>query len=338
MLEFNNFTEAYLGLAREVFYHPDFTVSPRGLEVKEKLGMCFKINNPRARIPFVSGRKFSISYMIAELLWYLSGNNSTEWISYYSSFWKKISDDGNTANSAYGARIFKPNSVIANFRFSQWDYVKEELQNDADSRRAVIHIRVPDDSIDAKLDVPCTLALQFFIRDHKLHMVTHMRSSDLILGLAYDVPAFTFFQELLAYELGVELGTYIHFSNSLHIYRKHYEMVENFLQTDEVENAKLLAISRGSMKKMLSVPPLKELLLFEKATRGSMGHSEIMGFLDEFTTVENDDLNYWMDWGKILVYDRLKKLGFTQEAIEIRNSTSYVGYHDMYHKLKERKL
>jgi len=334
MLEFNNFTEAYLGLAREVFYHLDFTASPRGLEVKEKLGMCFKIKDPLARIPFIPERKFSISYMIAELLWYLSGNNSTEWISYYSSFWKKISDDGNTANSAYGARIFKPNSVIANFRFSQWDYVKRELQDDSDSRRAVIHIRVPDDSIDAKLDVPCTLALQFFIRDKKLYMITHMRSSDLILGLAYDVPAFTFFQELLAFELGVEVGEYIHFSNSLHIYRKHYKMVESFLQMDEAENTKLLAISRGSMKKISSTPPLRELLLFEKAVRESVSHSEIMDFLDEFRTIESDDLNYWLDWGKIIGYDRLKKLGFIEEAMGTLDSTSYVGYH----RLKGRKL
>jgi hypothetical protein len=193
---------------------------------------------------------------------------------------------------------------------------------------------VPDDSIDAKLDVPCTLALQFFIRDKKLYMITHMRSSDLILGLAYDVPAFTFFQELLAFELGVEVGEYIHFSNSLHIYRKHYKMVESFLQMDEAENTKLLAISRGSMKKISSTPPLRELLLFEKAVRESVSHSEIMDFLDEFRTIESDDLNYWLDWGKIIGYDRLKKLGFIEEAMGTLDSTSYVGYH----RLKGRKL
>ena len=326
MLTYDNFTECYLDLAQKIYNNPDFVVSPRGLEVKEKLGICFKIRNPRHRIPFVPRRKFSISYMIAELLWYISGNNSTEWISYYSSFWKKISDDGMTANSAYGARIFIPNKAIADSGFSQWDYVKEELRTDPDSRRAVIHIRVPEDSITATLDVPCTLALQFFIRDQKLHMVTHMRSSDLILGLAYDVPAFTFFQELLAFELGIDLGEYIHISNSLHVYQKHYKMVSEFLQSDAMENSKLRAISRGPMVPMSDIPPLRELLLFEKAVRESTSHNEIIGFLDEFMTIENDDLNYWMDWGKILIYDRLKKLGFTNEAMGVLNSTSYVGY------------
>ena len=112
-----------------------------------------------------------------------------------SSTQDKISDDGLTANSAYGARIFKKNKIIANETLNQWEYVKNELMNDPDSRRAVVHIRVPQDSATAKLDVPCTLTLQFFIRDKKLHMIVNMRSSDIIFGLTYDVPAFTLFQE-----------------------------------------------------------------------------------------------------------------------------------------------
>ena len=111
-------------------------------------------------------------------------------------------------------------------------------------------------------------------------------------------------------------------------------MVESFLQLDETENTKLLAISRGSMKKISSTPPLRELLLFEKAVRESVSHSEIMDFLDEFRTIESDDLNYWLDWGKIIGYDRLKKLGFIEEAMNTLDSTSYVGYH----RLKGRKL
>ena len=74
-------------------------------------------------------------------------------------------------------------------------------------------------------DVPCTLTLQFFIRDGKLHQIASMRSSALIFGISYDVPAFTFFQEMFANELNVELGTYVHISNSLHVYERHFDML-----------------------------------------------------------------------------------------------------------------
>jgi len=215
---YQSFTHCYISLVRNVYENPSFEASPRGQKVKEILGASFTILNPRDRIPYVAGRKFSVPYMVAELLWYLSGNNQTEWISKYSSFWKNISDDGETANSAYGARLFRRHDKIAQGRLNQWQYVIDELTHDPDSRRAVMHLRVPDDSVDAKLDVPCTLALQFFIRDGALHQVVNMRSSDVIFGIAYDIPAFTLFQELLANELGIGFGTDTHTSNSLHIY------------------------------------------------------------------------------------------------------------------------
>ena len=218
MKVYKNFTECYIDLVRRVYTEPEYVSSPRGLKVKECLGASFAIANPLERIPYVPVRKFSIPYMIAELLWYLSAENSTEWIANYSSFWRNISDDGVTANSAYGARIFKEHPWIAEGVLNQWEFVKEELKDDPDSRRAVIHIRTPVDSVKAKLDVPCTLTLQFFIRDEKLNLVVNMRSSDVILGIAYDIPAFTLMQELLAKELGTDVGHYMHTSNSLHIY------------------------------------------------------------------------------------------------------------------------
>ena len=155
MKAYANFTEAYVDIIKDVYNNPDYVSSPRGMKVKEIIGYQFKILNPRNRIPYVPGREFSIHYMVAELLWYLSGNDSTDWISNYSAFWSKISDDGKTANSAYGARIFKPHDRIAGpvkHDWTQWNYVVEELKSDPDSRRAVIHIRSPHDSILANLD------------------------------------------------------------------------------------------------------------------------------------------------------------------------------------------
>ena len=327
---YDSFTECYLDLADQVYNDPDFISSPRGQRVREKLAVKFQIKDPRSRIPFVPARKFSSHYMIAELLWYLSAEDSTEWISNYSSFWKKISDDGLTANSAYGARIFKPHMRIAGGELIQWDYVHKELTNDRDSRRAVIHIRSPWDSVHATLDVPCTLALQFFIRDDKLHLVASMRSSDLILGIAYDVPAFTFMQELLAVQLGVGLGTYTHVSNSLHIYERHFDMVEKMLRPDNRNQSIMSQVSRGNMPPLMtSLPPIHELYLFEKALQASGTPGEIDELLEELTTIDIHlrHIDYWLDWGKVLASHRLKKLGFKQGSIEMLNSTSYVGYH-----------
>jgi len=50
-----------------------------------------------------------------------------------------------------------------------------------------------------------------------------MRSNDVWLGMPYDIWCFTCIQILIAQELGVEVGSYIHQPGSLHLYEKNWE-------------------------------------------------------------------------------------------------------------------
>ena len=333
MKSYNNFSEAYVDIVRDVYLTPEFSSSPRGMKVKENLGYQFRLTNPLHRIPYVKGRDFSIHYMVAELLWYLSGNDETSWISNYSSFWDKISDDGKTANSAYGARIFRqhPYQGTSEDGWTQWKYVKEELKSDPDSRRAIIHIRMPQDSKNARLDVPCTLSLQFFLRSDKLHMVVSMRSSDVILGLAYDVPAFTLLQELLAFELSNELGLrvglgdYIHLSASLHLYERHFGMAEKILEEDLKEDYSKIS----QMPSMPCTPPVQDLLSFESVIRSSINSSEVL------QSCQNINSNsYWKDWCYILASHRALKLNDKNLSNELIKNTEFSGYHFFQKKEK----
>lgn len=313
MLVFENFTACYLRLVEMLWERPEFEAFPRGLKVKENLCASFEIKNPRHRIPFVEGRDFSMGYMVAELLWYLSGNDSTAWISNYSSFWKNISDDGKTANSAYGARLLKNNPKIAQGRINQWEYVLDELTRDPDSRRAIMHIRVPDDSIDAKLDVPCTLALQFFIRDSKLHLVVNMRSSDVIFGLAYDVPAFTVLQEIMAMQLCVGLGSYRHVSNSLHLYERHFEMASRILEREATLKSLDIADAFGPMHPLDSFfasgadmeKKIGELFEFESIVRSCNTAVEVNDALEKANFHHESHMS---DWAKSLAFHRIRKI------------------------------
>ena len=331
MKAYQNFTEAYVDILKDVYNNPEFVSSPRGMKVKEILGYQFKILNPRHRIPYVPAREFSIYYAVAELLWYLSGNDSTDWISNYSAFWSKISDDGRTANSAYGARIFKPHDRVAKVldsAWTQWDYVVNELKSDSDSRRAVIHIRSPQDSILAQLDVPCTLSLQFFLRNDRVHMIASMRSSDVILGLAYDVPAFTIFQELLAIQLTKELGRpiglgeYTHLSASLHVYERHFKMVEKILDEDTRRDyADIL-----EMPPMPDDPPLDELMAFEANVRRLGSVSLVENELLTATSMGRLSDSYWKDWCKVLASHRVNKLKESTVATNLLLATDFKGY------------
>lgn len=183
-----------------------------GQVIGEVLNAITIITDPTRNILTSSIRKMPVRYAVGELLWYLSGSNKLEDIKRYSKAWENLSDDGETVNSAYGYRIFKQ------FGFNQWEHVKNLLKADPSSRQAVIHIKDP--SCEPTKDLPCTVCLQYFIREGKLYATTYMRSNDIWLGFPYDVFSFTCLQTLLAMELGVELGTYTHIAGSLHCYAR----------------------------------------------------------------------------------------------------------------------
>lgn len=201
---------------------------PRGMKIKECLGVSFTLANPRNRITRNHLRKMSLSFAYGEFLWYLRGSDRLDVIQYYSKMYSNFSDDMSTVNGAYGTRIFGG-------KLSQWDQVKEILVKDPESRQAVISIHQPRDLFIDSSDIPCTCTLQYFIRNGKLNAITYMRSNDIYLGMPYDVFSFTMLQEMLATELNVELGTYTHMVGSLHIYEKNFSIFDYLKEENEVE-------------------------------------------------------------------------------------------------------
>lgn len=189
-----------------------------GEVVGEILNAAFEVADPTRSVVTSPIRKMPMRYAVGELAWYLSGSNKVKDISRFAKKWEEISDDGETNNSAYGYRIFHK------FGFDQWEYVKHMLQEHPDSRQAIIHIKDADNS--PTKDVPCTVYLQFLLRDGQLHMSVHMRSNDIWMGVPYDMFSFCFLQMKMAMELGVEVGTYTHYAGSLHMYARDYEQAK----------------------------------------------------------------------------------------------------------------
>lgn len=171
----------------------------------------------------VSIRGISPSYLLAEALWYFTGRNDVKFISTFGSMWEKLSDDGITNNSAYGYLMKHA------FGFDQIEKIIELLKKDPFSRRAVINLNTPNEHVIETHDEPCTICLQFLIRDGRLNCTTIMRSNDIWFGFPYDVAFFTQLQMYIADRLCVKYGTYTHFVVSMHLYDKNLEEVKKIL-------------------------------------------------------------------------------------------------------------
>jgi len=70
---------------------------------------------------------------------------------------------------------------------------------------------------------PCLLLAYPQLIDGKLHMFVVMKTNDLYNAWPENAYAFSALQKYMADEIGVDTGTYTHFSVSMHIYKDMYE-------------------------------------------------------------------------------------------------------------------
>jgi thymidylate synthase len=235
-----SFDDIFVKLLRKLSRNPDFVCAPRGQKIKEDLALTLVLTDPRSRFIHNPARKSNYGFAAGEFLWYWQGRRDLEMMLYYNRRMKDFSDDGITLNSAYGHRLRAGSDLLD--MDSQWNNCIATLSGDSDSRRAVMTIFAPIDADVAvhqgSKDVPCTLSLQFFIRDNCLHLHVHMRSNDAIWGLTNDLFSFTLFQECMFLDLkrcnpkfaDLKLGQYYHTAGSLHLYERHFEMAEEIIK------------------------------------------------------------------------------------------------------------
>lgn len=282
-----DFDEIFHNVIYYLLKHPEYEVSPRGSKIREIIAPTLILMDPRSRLIYNPARKANYGFAVGEFLWYMRGSNDLESISYYNKRMKNYSDDGKRVNSAYGYLMNTGWNKSGRAPFSQFVRAMETLIQDPDSRRSVIQIHQPWHQADPESkDVPCTLSMQFFVRQNMLHLHVNMRSNDVIWGLTNDLFSFTLFQELALLVLkewepekfkNLRLGHYYHTAGSLHLYEHHFKLAEEILAT-----SKELGL-REAMKPLESMDKLEGLLKDESLLRSK----EIVSIdLDRYSGIE----------------------------------------------------
>ncbi|RBY97110.1 thymidylate synthase [Blastococcus sp. TF02-8] len=197
-------------------------LNPSKGETLDLHACSLELTNPLARLSRSATRGHVFS-PLGELCWYLSGSDDLGFIQHYLPHYGDYAEDDGSVMGAYGPRLVNFDGV------NQIDYVIAQLSRKPASRRAVIQLFDHSDVQGEYRDVPCTCTMQFLVRHGRLQMVVNMRSNDIYKGLPHDVFSFTMLQELVARSLGLELGSYVHFVGSLHLYTSDEANVTRFL-------------------------------------------------------------------------------------------------------------
>lgn len=218
----------YFAMLRELVDAP--TASPRGMKTKELLGYRLKLDIPLFSIVTLPGFETNIDYAERELEWYLSGSNKIADLGEFAKCWDAFSDDKKHVNSAYGRRIF---GLHPKLKINQWKWCLNKLQEDPDTRQAVINLNAEFDKYKKTKDFICTVFCQLIRRHNKLHWFTYMRSTDAYLGVRNDIFCFTALQRIAAQQLKLNVGNYYHFASSWHLYERHWAKATRLVNSHE---------------------------------------------------------------------------------------------------------
>jgi thymidylate synthase len=117
-------------------------------------------------------------------------------------------------------------------RMDQIEKAIDVLKKDPTRRTVIMHTWIPFRDMmkfgpkRGDTSSPCLLLAYPQLVDGKLHMFAVMKTNDLYNAWPGNAYAFTELQKYLADRLGVETGTYTHFSVSMHIYKDMYDEVK----------------------------------------------------------------------------------------------------------------
>ncbi|KRN43448.1 thymidylate synthase [Fructilactobacillus fructivorans] len=106
--------------------------------------------------------------------------------------------------------------------------VIETIKNNPDSRRMIVSAWNPED-IGSMALPPCHVMFQFYVNDGKLSCQLYQRSGDIFLGVPFNIASYALLTNLIAKEVGLEPGDFVHTLGDAHIYSNHIEQVKEQL-------------------------------------------------------------------------------------------------------------
>lgn len=230
-IQINDLQDGYLDIIEHIQKHA-WSQTVRGLDTLEQRNATIILPYAdRVTLPLGTGRRVNVAFAAVEALQVISGSCHPGLMARANPLMSQVlvnSSEAAVRYAAYGPRIS-----------SQLYHLVRLLHRDPTTRQAVLTIWQPGD-IGHTGDLPCTLSLQFMLRNHdELEMHVTMRSNDVWLGLAYDMFVFTQLQLSIVHWLNalrrnvhVSPGAYIHHAASLHLYKRDITKLDNLHRPD----------------------------------------------------------------------------------------------------------
>ncbi len=233
-------------------------------------GTSFRVDLSDGMLPTVGFRKTFPKSAAAEVAWYLQGTQDASFIRKYAPLWDKFVEeipfdlDGppfggsdpvpeslryrkevipGTARMAAGEPFFDGVKAAYGYRWRRHfgrDQIRlaiEALRKDSSDRRCFVSAWDPSEDGLGELgqrNVPCPAAFTFSALNGELHSSLMLRSSDVFVGLPYDVMGHALLMDAVAAELRIKPGVMHVTLAHAHLYEFHWQMTMEALHQEPV--------------------------------------------------------------------------------------------------------
>lgn len=219
-----------------------------GSKIKTLPGaVSFKVDLRTGFLPVCGHRKLYPATMAAEVAWFLSGTKDVTWLAGHAPIWNKfVESDGRTIDAAYGYRW------ATHFKRDQLDDAVFALSHNPSDRR--VYVGTWDPASDGlgqlnQKNVPCPVGFTLSIVNDELHSSILLRSSDVFVGLPYDMGGHALLMQALLVSINqrrteqtLRLGSMHVTLAHPHLYEAHYVMArESISRGGTFEPPRLIA-------------------------------------------------------------------------------------------------
>lgn len=246
-----NNVETMLRMYRTVKAAPE--TSARGRKFRNIHNMAVELDGRVCPVTSFDDRKFNLDYAKREWQWYLGADKMDDSIMKHATMWAKLKQDDGSFFSNYGQYMFGAEEGKA----SQFHYVVSTLKDDPGSRRASMVLLQRNHLFKENTDTVCTYAINFTIDQGYLMMTVMMRSNDVIFGFTNDAfcfwHLFMFVYTVLQHHMpDLKIGGYTHFTNSMHVYDTHYDMIARIVNKQSY-GYKEVRVPRPTLAEVISL-------------------------------------------------------------------------------------
>lgn len=186
--------------------------------------------------PLLTTKKVHWKSVLVELLWFIRGDTNIKFLHDHGvTIWDEWADENGDLGPVYGKQWrnwlgFRPQKIDVGTAIEATRYdlqtidqlkkVIEGLKRDPYGRRHIVSAWNPAE-VDQMALPPCHCLFQFHVADGKLNCQLYQRSADWFLGVPFNIASYALLTHLVARQVGLVPGEFVHSFGDLHLYANH---------------------------------------------------------------------------------------------------------------------